>query len=76
MNTASVESLIAATVAVGCDLESARRYAYVKSYLRSKGKPIPENDIWIAALSLQHGLTLATRDAHFKELHMLPTVQW
>ncbi|MCP4134020.1 MAG: type II toxin-antitoxin system VapC family toxin [bacterium] len=33
-----------------------------------KGKPIPTNDIWIAAVAFQHGLKLFTRDKHFKDV--------
>jgi len=36
--------------------------------LRDKGRPIPSNDLWIAATSLRHGLALATLDTHFKEI--------
>jgi tRNA(fMet)-specific endonuclease VapC len=44
--------------------------------LRLKGRPLPENDIWIAALALQHNLTLVTRDAHFQEVEHLKIVVW
>jgi len=43
----------------------------VKDQLRKIGKPIPENDIWIAALTLQHNLSLATRDKHFENIEGL-----
>jgi predicted nucleic acid-binding protein len=33
--------------------------------LKSKGKPVPENDIWIAASAIQHGLLLFATDIHF-----------
>jgi tRNA(fMet)-specific endonuclease VapC len=51
-----------------CDAATAREYGRIKEILRAKGKPIPENDIWIAAMAVQHGLTLATRDQHFGEV--------
>ena len=41
-----------------------------------KGHPIPENDIWIAAVAKQYALTLASRDAHFREVDDLVTVAW
>jgi tRNA(fMet)-specific endonuclease VapC len=47
---------------------TAERYAFVKTALLKKGKPIPENDIWIAATALQHGLPLYTNDRHFSEV--------
>jgi tRNA(fMet)-specific endonuclease VapC len=44
--------------------------------LRLKGRPIPENDVWIAAIALQHDLTLITRDMHFGEIENLKTAVW
>jgi len=38
--------------------------------------PIPENDIWIAALAMEHGLTLGSRDEHFKKIEELKRVAW
>lgn len=52
--------------------ETANRYAEVDVYLWNKGRPIPRNDVWIAALALEHGCVLITRDAHFRELPLLP----
>jgi tRNA(fMet)-specific endonuclease VapC len=44
----------AATMAIlGCDEATARQYGRVKDDLRAKGRPIPENDIWIAAVATQ-----------------------
>ena len=42
--------------------------------LRAAGTPIPTNDIWIAALVVQHDLTLFSRDAHFDALPQIPRV--
>ena len=44
---------------------TAEFYAHVYWNLKRKGKPIPTNDMWIAASSLQHGLALFTLDAHY-----------
>jgi tRNA(fMet)-specific endonuclease VapC len=46
-------------------------YADLYSYLRKKGKPIPTNDLWIAALVLQHNLVLFDRDSDFDHLPQL-----
>lgn len=43
-------------------------YALTKANLFKKGKPIPENDIWIAAITLHHNLPLYTFDKHFREI--------
>jgi tRNA(fMet)-specific endonuclease VapC len=41
-----------------------------------KGRPIPENDLWIAAIALEHDLIVATRDAHFGEIDNLKVEMW
>lgn len=46
-------------------------YAQIYSGLRRKGKPIPTNDLWIAATALQHGCRLLTYDAHFQAIDNL-----
>jgi tRNA(fMet)-specific endonuclease VapC len=57
------------------DAETAERYAAIWNYLRCEGKPIPVNDLWIAASAAQHGLRLATADEHFERVpHVL--VDW
>jgi tRNA(fMet)-specific endonuclease VapC len=43
-------------------------YASLFAQLRSQGTPIPTNDIWIAALVLQHDLVLLTGDGHFSKI--------
>jgi tRNA(fMet)-specific endonuclease VapC len=48
----------------------------IKAALRTSGRMIPDNDIWIAASAMQHGLTLATRDQHFQAVDGLQTVSW
>jgi tRNA(fMet)-specific endonuclease VapC len=59
-----------------CDEETARHYGFIRNLLRKKGRPIPENDIWIAASARQHRLTLVTRDGHFDEVDDLPIEHW
>lgn len=49
-------------------------YAQLFRQLRTQGTPIPTNDLWIAALVSQHGLTLYSRDRHFGSLPQLPTL--
>ena len=46
-------------------------FVKIKLALFSKGKPIPENDIWIAASALQYDLPLFTSDKHFDEIENL-----
>lgn len=52
------------------------RYADVKLQLERKGRPIPENDLWIAAFAMTSQLPLATRDAHFDEIEQLTVERW
>jgi tRNA(fMet)-specific endonuclease VapC len=56
------------------DERTTRAYAEVFQQLRRQGTPIPSNDMGIAALTLQHGLTLYSRDAHFDHLPQIPRV--
>ncbi len=61
---------------LSCDTETSRQYGKIKNTLRLKGRPIPENDIWIAAIAEQHKLTLISRDEHFKEIDGLLIMRW
>ncbi len=54
-----------------CDSETAMYYSTIRFDLRKKGRPIPENDVWIAAIARQHRLTLLSRDAHFQGIEGL-----
>ncbi len=51
----------------------AKQFGDIYAGLRKKGKPIPTNDIWIAACSLEVGGTLLTADGHFKSIDGLQT---
>lgn len=59
---------------LGCDEETAVRYAELKLQLKRQGTPIPINDVWIAAVVLQHHATLFTRDSDFERIPQLPRV--
>ncbi len=45
---------------ISCDAGTAKYYGIIKQNLRQKGHPIPENDIWIAAIAQQYGLTFVS----------------
>ena len=51
--------------------ETAEHYARLFVQLKRAGTPIPDNDLWIAALALEHDLQLITRDNHFKNVPQL-----
>lgn len=75
-NLTKVNRLIQDLEVIPCNLESAQRYGIIKNQLRRKGRLIPDNDIWIAAIAIQRGLILVTRDAHFDEVESLQTERW
>jgi tRNA(fMet)-specific endonuclease VapC len=54
--------------------QTTHHYGAVYRQLRKQGTPIPTNDMWIAALVLQHSLVLCARDVHFDALPQLPRV--
>lgn len=56
--------------------QTAEIYGTIKSYLKRQGKPIPENDIWIAALSKEHNLPIVSRDIHFTYVPDLQIIEW
>jgi tRNA(fMet)-specific endonuclease VapC len=51
--------------------ETAEQYARLFVQLKRAGTPIPDNDLWIAALALEHDLMLVTRDQHFQHVPQL-----
>lgn len=75
-NLERVSSFVSAIVVLLCDVATAEVYARVKQDLRAKGRPIPDNDLWIASTAMQHELTLIDRDAHFNEIDGLQRETW
>ena len=72
-NTAQLAQLLSkpSVRVVNVTEETALRYAEVDVYLRKNGRPIPRNDVWIAAAALEHGLQLLTLDIHFRQIPLL-----
>jgi tRNA(fMet)-specific endonuclease VapC len=64
-NVAEVERLVARCHILDITLATAEVYARLRLDLKKKGKPIPENDLWIAALCVEHQVKLAAADSHF-----------
>jgi tRNA(fMet)-specific endonuclease VapC len=58
------------------DEQTAHHYAAIGVELRQTGKPIPTNDLWIAALCRQHGLPLLSRDRHFDVVSGVQRLDW
>jgi tRNA(fMet)-specific endonuclease VapC len=61
---------------INVDSETAVYYGETIAALYKKGKPLPINDVWIAASAIQHDLTLITRDKHFNEISNLKVKSW
>lgn len=75
-NVTRIEEFMLANAVLPCDIDTARLYGQIKQRLRRAGRPLPENDIWIAALARQHDLMLISRDAHFQEVADLKLEVW
>jgi predicted nucleic acid-binding protein len=58
------------------DDETTHYYAAIGWELKRSGKPIPANDLWIAALCRQHSLPLLSRDRHFDVVKGLERIDW
>ena len=75
-NIQRIDGFASANTIIGCHQETARQYGRIKRGPRVKGRPIPENDIWIAAHAAQYHLTLAARDEHFKQVDAISWESW
>lgn len=56
--------------------ETAVAYAALRGALKRSGRPIPANDAWIAALALQHRMSVLSRDSHFDAVPSLERESW
>jgi tRNA(fMet)-specific endonuclease VapC len=61
-------------IALYADGNTTRHYAAIYLQLRRQGTPIPTNDLWIAALAIQHDLVLFSRDPHFAQIQQLARI--
>lgn len=65
-NLARHRKLIHSAAILAITEASANTYAKIRLALKKKGKPIPENDLWIAATCIEHKLPLTSNDGHFE----------
>lgn len=75
-NLRRIEDFVASNFILECDAATAFQYGSIKDQLRQSGNPIPENDIWIAAIALQFDSVLVSRDVHFKNVQALHVEAW
>lgn len=71
-----LEGLISDSTVLDITVQTTHHYAAISLELRRSGKPIPANDLWIAALCRQHGLPLLSRDRHFDEVSGIQRLDW
>ncbi len=60
--------------ALYADSDTTHHYAAIYFQLRGKGTPVPTNDLWIAALAIQHELVLFSRNPHFQHVPQLARI--
>lgn len=75
-NLTKINSFISQCTVLEINETTAEFYGEIKSGLKKKGTPVPENDIWIGALAVEHGLIVVTRDSHFKHFTQLSITIW
>jgi len=75
-NSERIDTFASNNVILNCDMETARWYGRIKNSLRKKGRPVPENDILIAAIAFQHDLTLVSSDEHFEKVEDFKLEKW
>lgn len=71
-----LDGLIGDCIVLDVTEQTAHHYATINVELRQAGKPIPTNDLWIAALCRQHGLPLLSRDRHFDVVPGIQRLDW
>ena len=75
-NRLLLEDYLQSAAVLHPDTATAIYYAQISADLERKGTPIPENDIWIAAVAIECSMPLATRDAHFEKIEGLRLLRW
>jgi tRNA(fMet)-specific endonuclease VapC len=75
-NLARIDEFAGICTVLATDRDTARIYGSLKEELAKRGKPIPDNDLWIAASAQQHQLVLVTRDRHFTHFVALQAEAW
>lgn len=71
-----LEDLIADCTVLDVNEATTHYYAAIYLELKQAGKPIPTNDLWIAALCPQHALPILTRDRHFDVVRGIRRIEW
>jgi tRNA(fMet)-specific endonuclease VapC len=75
-NIARINAILSGFTIAVCDELIAAQFGLIKQRLRTIGRPLPDNDVWVAATSRQLGVTLASRDRHFANIENLSWDIW
>ncbi len=75
-NLAKLEAFVDLCTLVEVTRGVAERYGDIRQALAQKGSPIPEADLWIAAICLEQGLGLLSEDVHFDRVPHLTRYDW
>ena len=75
-NRKAIDAFLQSPAVKACPMTDNTSLCYAKVFqaLRKAGKPIPTNDIWIAAATQENGAALATDDGHFRAVPLLQIV--
>jgi tRNA(fMet)-specific endonuclease VapC len=71
-----LEALLSELEVLAITAQTSISYAALRGTLKQRGRPIPANDAWIAALAMQHRMPILSRDEHFDALPELRRVSW
>lgn len=71
-----LQEWISSVTVLDIDEETSQSYAALGLELKRKGRPIPTNDLWIAALCRQHALPIVSRDQHFDLVPGIRRLSW
>ena len=74
--TAKLDEFVEETSVLAIEETTTHHYAEVRRELKDAGTPIPENDVWIAALVRQHRLPLLSNDQHFDYVKGIERRNW
>jgi tRNA(fMet)-specific endonuclease VapC len=75
-NLQRIDTLSKMARIIAMDWGTAVQFGHIRQQLISKGRTIPDDDMWIAAIALQHNQPVVTRDKHFADVGGLQIIPW
>lgn len=71
-----LDELVLSCRVLDIDEGTTLQYALLREKLKRAGRPIPANDVWIAALAIQHEFPILSRDGHFDSVGQIQRIGW